>query len=257
MNTFWPNFKENPVFAVLLVIFMIILGSGLLFWAGNLMKQNYYIGKNPDIQRTISIAGEGKVTAIPDIALVSLGLTTEKKNVSEAQVENSKTMNSLLEKLKGLNIAQEDIKTVNYSIYPAYDWTDGKQILRGYTVSQDVQVKIRKTDQVDEVLMIAGNLKLNQIGGLTFDIDNPENYKQEARIKALENAKIKADDLAKVMGVKLGKVISFSESEGYVPTPYPMYAKAEGIGGGGAVAPEVSAGSQEITIMATVSYELD
>jgi hypothetical protein len=252
-----PKFKENPIMFILSLAFVIILGIAIGIWAWNMSKQHYYIGKNLDIQRTISITGEGKVTAIPDIALVSLGLTTEKKNISDAQAENSKTMNSLIEKLKGLNIAQEDIKTVNYSIYPAYDWTDSRQILRGYTVSQDIQVKIRKTDQVDEVLMIAGDLKLNQIGGLTFDIDNPENYKQDARIKALENAKEKADALAKVMGVKLGKVISFSESEGYVPVSYPMYAKAEGIGGGGAPAPAVEAGSQEITITATVSYELD
>ena len=252
-----PNFKENPVLAVLSSLLIVVLGIAVGLWAWNMSKQHYYIGKNPDIQRTISITGEGKVTAIPDIALVSLGLTTEKKKISDAQAENSKTMNSLIEKLKGLNIAKEDIKTVNYTIYPAYDWTDGRQILRGYTVSQDVQVKIRKTDNVDDVLQIAGDLNLNQIGGLSFDIDNPGNYKQEARIKALENAKEKADALAKVMDVRLGKVISFSESEGYVPAPYPMYAKAEGIGGGGAPAPAVEAGSQEITITATVSYELD
>ena len=58
------------------------------------------------------------------------------------------------------------------------------------------------------------------------------------------------------MGVKLGKVISFNESEGYVPQPYPMYARSEAIGGA-AEAPTVETGSQEITIMATVSYELD
>src|SRR4030042_2053575 len=169
-----PKFKENPLLTVLLAIFIIVLIVAIGLWGWNLSKQHYYIGKSTDIQRTISITGEGKITAIPDIALVSLGLTTEKKNISDAQSENSTTMNSLIEKLKGLDIAKEDIKTTNYSIYPAYDWTDGRQVLRGYTVSQDVQVKIRKTDQVDKVLLIAGDLKLNQIGGLTFDIDNPE-----------------------------------------------------------------------------------
>lgn len=253
-----PNFKENPIFAVLSALFIVVLGIAIGLWAWNMSKQHYYIGKNPDIQRTISIMGEGKVTAIPDIALVSLGLTTEKKSVSDAQSENSKTINSLIDKLKALGIAKEDITTTNYSIYPAYDWTNGKQILRGYTVSQDVQVKIRQTDKVDDVLKAAGDLNLNQIGGLTFTIDNPENYKQQARIKALENAKDKADALAKVMGVKLGKVISFSESGGNVLAPYPMYAKSESLGiGGGGPAPTVEAGSQDIVIDATISYELD
>ena len=253
-----PNFKENPIIAVLSSLFIVVLGIAIGLWAWNMSKQHYYIGKNPDIQRTISIMGEGKVTAIPDIALVSLGLTTEKKSVSDAQSENSKTINSLIEKLKVLGIAKEDITTTNYSIYPAYDWTNGKQILRGYTVSQDVQVKIRQTDKVDDVLKIAGDLNLNQIGGLTFTIDNPETYKQQARIKALENAKEKADALAEVMGVKLGKVISFSESGGNVPAPYPIYAKSEAMGiGGGGPAPTVEVGSQEIVIDATISYELD
>jgi len=251
-----PKFKENPIMFVLSLVFIVVLGVAIGIWAWNMAKQHYYIGKNPDIQRTISIMGEGKVTAVPDIALVSLGLSTQKNKVSDAQTENSKTINSLIDKLKGSGIAKEDIQTTDYSIYPNYDYSNGKQTLTGYTVSQTVQVKIRQTDKVDDVLKIAGDLNLNQIGGLTFTIDNPENYKQEARIKALENAKEKADALAKVMGVKLGKVISFSESEGSVTPPYPMYAKAEGLGGG-ATAPTVEAGSQDIIIDATISYELD
>ncbi len=257
MNPFWPKLKENPVFAVLLAILLAALIIGLAFWARNLYKQNYYIGKSTEIQRSISISGEGKVSAIPDIAYVSVGLSVEKKKISEAQAENTKTMNSLLEKLKALGIEKKDIKTTNYNIYPNYDYPDGKQVLRSYTVSQDVQVKIRQTEKVEEVIKIAGDLNLNQIGGLAFDVDDREKYREEARIKALENAKTKAEDLASVMNVKLGKVISFYESEGYDSAPYPMYAKSEyGIGGGGA-APAVEAGSQEIVIVATVTYELD
>jgi len=253
-----PNFKENPVLAVLSSLFIVVLGIAVGLWAWNMSKQHYYIGKNPDIQRTISIMGEGKVTAIPDIALVSLGLSTQKAKVADAQTENSKTINSLIAKLKALGIANEDIQTTDYSIYPNYDYSNGKQTLTGYTVSQNVQVKIRQTDKVDDVLKTAGDLNLNQIGGLTFTIDNPEDYRQQARIKALENAKVKADALAQVMNVKLGKVISFSESGGNVPMPYPTYAKSDAIGiGGGGAAPTVSAGSQDIIIDATISYELD
>jgi len=257
----WFKFKENQAIKILLAILLagliLSLIASLILWSRNLYKQNYYIGKSPDIQRTISISGEGKVTAIPDIAMVNLGLETERTDVTQAQDINSRTMNELLSKLKALGIAAEDIQTTNYNIYPRYDWKDGIQILRGYIVSQNVTVKIRKTDKIDQVLRIAGELKLNQIGGLTFGIDQPEIYKQEARIKALENAKEKADELAKVMGVKLGKVVSFSESENYFPRAVPIYdTRAElGLGAGGA--PTVEVGSQEIVIMATVMYELD
>lgn len=171
MNTFWPKIKENPLFAILVALFLLVITAALILWGRNLYKQNYYIGKSTDIQRTIYITGEGKITAIPDIATVSLGLSTEKKVVADAQAENSKTINSLLEKLKSLGIAKEDIKTANYSIYPTYDYPPSSiQILRGYMVSQDVSVKIRDTEKIDDVLKIAGDLNLNQIGGLTFGI---------------------------------------------------------------------------------------
>ncbi|HDQ22683.1 MAG TPA: DUF541 domain-containing protein [Candidatus Uhrbacteria bacterium] len=257
----WPKFKENKIIKILLVILVagliVSLIASLILWSRNLYKQNYYIGKSPDIQRTISISGEGKVTAIPDIAMVNLGLETEKIDVTEAQDINSQTMNSLIEKLKTLGIASEDIQTTNYSIYPRYDWKDGMQVLRGYIVNQNVTVKIRQTDKIDQVLRIAGELKLNQIGGLSFGIDQPEVYRQEARVKALENAKEKANELARVMGVKLGKVVSFSENENYFPKALPVYDSRAELGFGAGGTPTVEVGSQEIVVMATVLYELD
>lgn len=257
MNSFWPKLKENPVFAVILAILLVVLAVSLIFWVRNLSKQNYYIGKSTDIQRNISISGEGKVTVIPDIANVSLGLTVEKAKVADAQAENTKTMNSLIDKLKALDIAKADITTTSYNIYPNYDYSNNKQTLRSYTVYQEVQVKLRQVDKVEQVLKLAGELNLNQIGGLSFSVDQPEIYKQEARILALQNAKQKAEELAKVMGVKLGKVISFSESDSYMPQPYYSNIRGAEMGGGVAAAPAVEAGSQDIVITASVVYELD
>lgn len=256
MNYFWPKFKENPIFAGLLSLLLAVLIVTFVFIALNQQKQNYYIGKNPDLDKTIYITGEGKVTAIPDIAMISFGLETEKPDITEAQETNSQTMNNLIEKLKALGVAKEDIQTSNYNIYPRYDWIDGVQILKGYIVNQNVNVKIRETDKIEQALKIAGELKLNQIGGLTFGIDDPESYRQEARVKALVNAQAKAEALAQILGVKLGRIISFSENEGYPAAPYTVYSKADGIGGGEG-APAVEVGSQDIIINATITYELN
>ncbi len=257
MNTCWPKFKENPILCILGILLLLALIFVLVFWALNLYKQNYYIGKNPQIDRTITITGEGKVTAIPDIATLSLGMDNTNMDIQVAQKKNSDTITALINALKALDISKDDIQTTNYSIYPQYDWNNGKQTLTGYTISQNVTVKIRQTDKVDQVLKVVGDLKLNQVGGLSFDIDQPEIYRQQARILALQNAKAKADALAKIMGVKLGKVISFNES-GTVPSAYPIYADkaVSGMGGGG-TAPSISAGSQDIIIDASVVYELD
>lgn len=227
---------------------------GILSW--NAVKDHYYIGVSPKEAYSISIVGEGKVTGVPDVAKIQLGYSIEKKTVAEAQKENTNKMNAMIEKLKkDFKIEATDIKTVNYYISPQYDWNNGKQTLRGYSVSQDLSVKVREMDKVSKILEAAGTIGLNQVGSLNFEIDNAEKLKQEAREKALAQAKEKAESLAKIVGVKLGKIISFSESSNNPVSVY--YDKAAmGLGGGGESSPSIEAGSNEITIIATVVYEI-
>lgn len=256
-KTFWPTWQENKVFTILVaLVLLIVIVIGAVMVA-NGIKQYNYIGKAKTERDTIAIAGEGKVVAIPDIATIQLGLMTEKKTVAAAQKENTDKMNQLVKQLKDQGVEAKDIQTSAYSIYPQYDWVDGKQILRGYQVSQTVTVKIRNLDKIGDILGIAGSLGLNQVGGLSFDVDEPEKLRQEARIKALENAREKANALADIMDVKLGKVVSFNESSQYPSPIYKSYAMDSGIGGGAAVpAPDIQSGSMEIIIDATVVYEI-
>jgi len=253
---FWPNFKENKPFAVLLIILLVVVVVALLGVVRNDWKEYRYIGK-AETRDTITIQGQGEVTAVPDIATVAIGLSTEKKEVADAQKENTDKMNAFIKDIKGLDIEKEDITTTNYNIYPRYDYDDGKQVLRGYEVSQNVSVKIRDLEKISDVLSLVSTHKLNQVGGLNFTFDDPEELKQEARVAALENATEKAEDLADVAGVKLGKIVSFSESSAdyEFPVRYAAEASALGIGGGGE-APQVEAGSQDITVYVTVSYEV-
>lgn len=247
----------NKIVTIFIGVFL-TLGTiylGILSW--NAVKTHDYIGISPKQSHSISIIGEGKVTGVPDVAKIQLGYSVEKKTVAQAQKENTNKMNSMVEKLKkDFKIDAKDIKTVNYYISPQYDWFNGKQTLRGYSVSQDISVKVREMDKVSLILDAAGAIGLNQVGNLSFEIDNPEKLKQEAREKALAQAKAKAEALSNIVGVKLGKIISFSESSSD-NQPIPIYSlnkMAEGMGGGGA--PAVEAGSNEITVFATVQYEI-
>ncbi|MDD5110140.1 MAG: SIMPL domain-containing protein [Patescibacteria group bacterium] len=239
------------VVALFLLAFLVALTR-------NAWKANTYIGRTNEAPHVITISGDGKVTAIPDIAVVSLGTQTEKKNVADAQAENTRSMNALRDRIKSLQIAAEDITTSQYSVYPQYDWNTGKQTLRGYQVVSQVTVKIRDFDKISPVLALVGELNLNQVGGLSFTIDDPETYRQQARLKALAQAKAKAEALAQAAGVALGRIVSFAESgSGNVPQPY--YARdAYGMGGGATAvpAPVVEPGSQDITVSVTVGYEL-
>jgi len=247
----------NKIVTVFIGAFLTLGSIYLAILSWNAVKAYDYIGISPKVPHSISIVGEGKVTAVPDIAKIQLGYSVEKPTVAAAQKDNSDKMNAMIDKLKkDFKIDPKDIQTADYYISPQYDWNNGKQTLRGYSVSQNLNVKVRQMDQISGIIEAAGAIGLNQVGNLTFAIDNPEALKQQARELALAQAKEKAQALAKVVGVKLGKIISFSESSND-NQPMPLYAmdKAASGMGGGAV-PTVEAGSNEITITATVEYEI-
>ncbi|MBU1165117.1 SIMPL domain-containing protein [Patescibacteria group bacterium] len=245
--------KTGMALKTLLVLFLVLYLGTLI---RNEWKEFNYIGKSEEFPHIISISGEGKVVAIPDIAKTSVGIRTEKLNVANAQTENTTKMNALIKEIKGMGVDDKDIQTTSYNIYPRYDWRDGISILRGYSVEQSVTIKIRDLEKIGDILTAAGQGGANQVSGISFDVDDPEALRQQAREEAIKNAKEKAESLAKVAGVKLGKVVSFSEStSGQAPKYYAMEAMDAGIGGGSGV-PEIEAGSMEIIITATVGYEI-
>lgn len=245
--------KWGLTLATVLVLFLVIY---LVVLTRNAWKAYYYIGKSEEFPYTISITGQGKVVAIPDIAKTTVGIRTEKLTVAAAQEENTKKMNDLIKAIKDLGVEDKDIQTTRYNISPRYDWQEGKRILRGYEVSQSVSIKIRDLDKIGEILSVAGQGGANEVSGISFTVDDPEALRQEAREKAIQNAKEKAEALAKVAGVKLGKIVSFSESTTPGPIDYYRSYAAEAGLGGGVVTPEIEKGSLEITIEASISYEI-
>jgi len=255
-NCCCQNLPVWKILGAVLTLFLVVFIS-VLTW--NEIKKHDYIGRESQQTYTIAIDGEGKITAIPDIAEISLGIETQKLKVVDAQKENTEKMNKIISQLKGMGIEAKDITTTNYSIYPRYDWLENRQVLQGYIVSQSVTVKIRNLDKVGDIVDQAGQLGANQVGSLNFTIDEPEALKQQAREKALQNAKEKAEALAKVAGVKLGKLVSFTESgNGSVPVyrDYAMKSLDAGMGGEAAPAPTMEPGSQDIIIDVMVTYEV-
>lgn len=237
---------------------LLALAAWLGFKARSEARQYNFIGV-PIERNVITVQGEGKVVGIPDVAAIDLGTTVEKPTVAEAQQENTRIMNRLIEELKGSKVDKKDIQTTSYNVYPNYDWTGGKQKLRSYAVAQNVHVKIRDLAAVGDILGKAGGLGVNQIGGIQFTVDDPEKLKDEARVKALESAKRKASALAVVAGVKLRRVVSFEESMGGGNPPPIYYAKAMMRAGGAesAPAPSVESGSAEITVNVNLAYEIE
>jgi uncharacterized protein YggE len=205
----------------------------------------------------VTVQGEGKVYVRPDIALVSLGVKTEGKTTADAITENSEKMNAVIKAVKDSGVDEKDIQTTNYSLSPLYNYTEAAgRIFQGYTLYQELQVKIRDFSKVGDILQKAVAQGANLTSNLQFTIENPEQYKQEARAKAIEQAKANAKNLEKTSGIKLGKLINVYEN--YV---YPMMydSKAVGIGGGieeSAPSPVIQPGQTEINVTINLTYRV-
>ncbi len=248
------NFSEGVgqfLVRVLLVV-LIVVGFNLFYFL-----KSRAVAVVP--ARSIVVSAEGKAVVSPDIAKISFSAVTEGKDPAVLQKENTKKMNDAIAYLKSRGIEAKDIKTSQYNLSPRYDYRasdGGRPVLSGYVLTQSVLVKVRKLEQAGEVLAGLTPLGINEINSLQFDIDDPEIFIQEARAQAFAKARAKAKEMARENGVRLGKVITFTESQGGYPRPY-YDLKA------GAISqeslppvPTLEAGTQEVTVQVSATYEL-
>ena len=103
-------------------------------------------------QSDFTVSGTGKVTAVPDQGEISLGVTATKSTVKSAQTVVNQKINAISTAIKKLGVGESDIKTENYSVYPQYDYTNGKSIINGYQVSASLSIKIRDLDKINDVI---------------------------------------------------------------------------------------------------------
>lgn len=248
--------KKAHILGGLAAVLLIVVSLFFIFKIRNVSREYGYIGRAPLTQYTITIDGEGKVASAPDVAVVSLGVQSDAKTVKASQGDNSQRMNDIVKAVKGMGVKDADIQTTNYNIYPKYSYNKDTGIsdIVGYTVSQSVTVKVRDLDKVGGILFKAGELGANQVGGVNFTVDNPENLKVQAREKAIDNAKTKANVLFDKLGLKPGRIVSFSEYSGGNP---PIYLeKAYGVGGGAAPAPSIETGSLDVVVNVSLTFEI-
>lgn len=205
------------------------------------------------------VTGEGKSTAIPDIAKVSAGIQDSGPVLTQVQDSVNKKSQGLVASLKNLGIDDKDIKTTSYNIYPQSDYQANPPKVTGYQVSINYEVTVRKMDKINDVITTVTGAGANLIGGISFDLsDDAKNKAMDAaRIDAVKAAKENAQSLARASGVTLGKVINVTESQNGNPMPILMTNKAIGLGGGTPVAqPDIQPGTTEINITVSLSYEI-
>lgn len=200
-----------------------------------------------------SVTGEGKVDVIPDTAYVDVGFTVDRiESVDQVQKLIDTTSQKVTERLVKLGIAVDDIKTSAYSIYPAYDYTNGRNTPAGYSGNVSISVKCRDVSLLGKVIQEAASAGANRVDGARFAVDDPAKAREEARLKAIDNAREQAAKIAQSIGLTLGKVVNMTESTSGADMAVAFAQSLEGKGGDCA---QLSPGSQTVTSVVTLYYE--
>ena len=204
----------------------------------------------------IWVTGEGEVMAVPDIATLRLGIAAQAATVAEAQSEATEAMTKVMDTLIDNGVAENDIQTQHFSIYQVTRWDREieEEVVIGYRVTNMVTAKIRDIDKagtiIDAVAEAGGDL--TRIDGISFSVDDPSAYYEEAREKAMADAKAKAEQLATLAGVTLGKPTYISEGTQIPPPIYFRGADAEMA----APSTPISPGEMEISLTVQVVYAI-
>jgi hypothetical protein len=242
---------SNRVYVLILASVIAVVG----WLAAGTFGYIFYDIPNSNTQQIV-VSGEGKVYVKSDVAIITIGVKTEAKKSDEAVNQNNDKMNAIIKAVKLLNIEDKDIQTTAYNLYPIYNYTDKSgRTLDGYSLDQQITVKVRSFDKISNVLDKATENGANDISNLQITVDNPEAAKAEARQKAIEQAKQKAVEMAKNSGLKLGKVIDVQESNYNYPVPM-MYNSVSEMKGAGTSAPDIQAGQEEVAITVSLTYRV-
>lgn len=261
METNTNNFfgqKSNQVLGAMVLIMLVV---ALVAYAFNTFKQARF---NYDVS-TISVVGEGEVNALPDIGMFNFSVRAIDPSAEGAQQQVNERLEKILAFLADNEVEEKDIKTNYYNLSPNYRYENGicaagsycpsRQVQDGFEVNQNVSVKVRDLEKAGALISGVGEQKADDISGLQFVVDDNSALKDQARQIAIADAKVRAEILAKQLGVKLKRMTSYYEDEGYYPAPYAR--------SGGAMlesmadtAVSLPSGENTVTSRVTLVYEI-
>ena len=202
----------------------------------------------------LEISATGEATRVPDLAIISAGVSTRQSTASSAIQENATRMERVLAALKKAGIADRDVQTSSINLNPEYRYQDNQAPqLVGYTASNQVSIRfrdIRNSGKILDALVAEG---ANQINGPSLTIDKPETALDEARAQAIANGRARADFYARALGKRVVRLISVSEGGGNYPSPpMPMMMEARAQ----SVDTKIVPGEQKLQVSLSMVFEL-
>jgi uncharacterized protein YggE len=200
---------------------------------------------------TITVSAAGKVTVVPDVARVTLGVTITKSTVKDARATAAGAMTKIIASVKKLGVADADIQTVGLSLYPQYG-TGSRPKIVGYTISNQLQITIRDLDTTGDIVDAATASGATDVNGISFELADPAKAMNDARASAVTAAQASAQAMATAGHVTLGSVVSISDTNPATPVYYaaPRAAALDSL------ATPIQVGTQDISVQLTVVFEI-
>jgi uncharacterized protein YggE len=205
-------------------------------------------------QDQIRVAGTATITSAPDIATAEIGVQTFAEELDAAVVENNEKADAIIAALRQQGVAEKDIQTSRFSIYPQRDYkNDRPDVIIGYQVDNMVSATLRDLPAIGEVLQSAIDAGANNIHGINFTLDDPTALRDEARAEAIKDARRRADIMAEAAGIEVGKVVSITETS----YPGPIIAREEYDAAVAKSNVPIEPGELELTIQVEVVFAIE
>ena len=264
----FANISDNKIKGLLWVV---IAAAFIAFgYAAMSYVDTYSKSIEPSAFRSFTVSGEGKITAIPDVAQFTFSVITEGgKDIAKLQKENTDKVNKAIDFVKSQGVESKDIKTLNYNLDPQYQYFSCPRPLAGeakpcpppeivgYKINQTVQVKVRDFAKIGAILSGVVDKGANDVSQLSFTIDDPTKLQDSAREQAISKAREKAKLVAKAGDFGVGRLLGIEE--GFGSTPFYKYAQPMAVSfdsEGMASTPSIEPGSQEVSVTVTLRYEI-
>ncbi|MCL4417781.1 MAG: SIMPL domain-containing protein [Actinobacteria bacterium] len=206
------NDLKVPFFTVLFILL------ALIFYTKFFGPIPFYLNNIQTTKNNLFHAqGSGKATDAPDTAMIVVGVTQDASTVEQAQNKVNAVIRKIIDDLKKLGVEEKNIKTENYSVNPKYSYNGSTDRINGYTVYQQLEIKVKPIEKINKVIDTATADGANIVNQATFVFSDVLKKKLEnkAREEAVKDAKSKAESLSRAAGIKLGRVIDVQESSDY------------------------------------------
>lgn len=233
------------------------LGASIVAFAALSVRTGPVAGAPTDTTpaaHTITVSANGKVTVVPDVARLYLGVTITRPTVKAARADAAQAMTGIIAAVKAQGVADKDIQTTNLSLNPQYGNGSAPKVV-GYQISEQIEITVRDLDKAGDVVDAATAKGATDVNGISFDFADPVKVQNDARAAAVAAARTSAQAMAGAANVTLGAVISITDSTPPAPIFY-GYGAMKAVPSADLATP-VQPGTQDLTASVTVVFQID